>query len=1043
MPRTTVALALTALVISGAALGIFTPVHAASDGALRIEDGPSDNEGRLEIFHDGKWGAVCDDFFASRDAGVACEQLGYTGGRSLRGKWPAPGDMPIWLDDVGCTGSESRLDLCPHPGWGQHNCAAREAVGVRCSGTLQIPEPPPDPKPATGLSASGATTTTVGLSWALPTQPGSVTVTRVEVQQQSGTTWSTVTRLGASATTHTVTGLTAGTTYSFRIRLATNSGNADSGAVAVTTQGAAPIPAAGLTASNATATSVDLSWTLPWQPSGITVTGVKVQQQAADESWSTVETLGATATSHTVTGLTASTSYSFRIEIATSRGNAMSDAVSADTLVAPNPATDLTASNATPTSVDLSWTLPEQPDGVTVSWVVVLQQAADDSGTKITPLAADATTHTVTGLTAGTSYSFRIRLATSSGDADSDAVSADTLVAPNPATGLTASNVTYTTVDLSWTLPEQPEGVTVSAVEVLQLHPGPDVTVVALAAGATSYKVTELAAGTDHFFRIRLVTNRGTALTLAVSATTLAGPNPPTDLTASNETETTVDLAWTLPAHPDGVTVTGVEVRQKKANPYVVDEHLTRPTTTVATLAADATSYTVRGLTEVRRYTYRIRLITNGQGHADSQPVTISKIPNPRPPTGLAASNATSSTVDLSWTLPEQPEGVSVRGIRVWQEVDQEPEPRPSSSHSPTAFDFPHTAWLSSTMLGADTTSHTVTGLTPETEYRFKISLDLDIDGATNVDGGGPANRWSKPVGVTTLAAANPATGLTASNPTQTTVDLAWTLPTQPEGVTVTGVEVQQQAVDQSWVTAAMLAADATSYTVTGLTAGTSYKFRVRLATSSGNADSEPAEAQTAHMPLEVKMAGSVPSAQDPGSSPSRSRGDGPGGCAVEVSVEFLDAAGDPVAVDALAVSDFTVATGSLGTPVADDDGLGWTVPAWATVGFTGLMRVRLPATERWEAAEQVFRVASDADCAPVARTALADLRLEGMALEPAFDSDIYRYRVVVPNGVDSATLDAEAVYGRRRCRSAVPTRRRTSTGTRWRCPTHSRSRSG
>ena len=325
--------------------------------------------------------------------------------------------------------------------------------------------------------------------------------------------------------------------------------------------------------------------------------------------------------------------------------------------------------------------------------------------------------------------------------------------------------------------------------------------------------------------------------------------------------------------------MTGVEVRQEKANPYVVDEHLTRPTTTVATLAADATSYTVTGLTEVRRYTYRIRLITNGQGHADSQPVTISKIPNPRPPTGLAASNATSSTVDLSWTLPEQPEGVSVRGIRVWQEVDQEPEPRPSSSHSPTAFDFPHTAWLSSTMLGADTTSHTVTGLTPETEYRFKISLDLDIDGATNVDGGGPANRWSKPVGVTTLAATNPATGLTASNPTQTTVDLAWTLPTQATGVTVTSVEVQQQAADESWATVATLAADATSHPVTGLTAGTAYSFRIRLVTSSGNADSEPVETQSLQTLLEAKMAGTVPPAQGRDGlefSLSRSTGGGP-----------------------------------------------------------------------------------------------------------------------------------------------------------------------
>ena len=1387
--------------MSGATLGLVTPIHAASDGDLRIEDGPSASHGRLEVFHDGQWGGVCDDFFSQTDATVACRQLGYTDGEARRyERRPLSGGMGFWLDNLNCAGTESQLGLCPHNGWGNHNCGAREAASVFCTGLVEVPTPEPATrlatsnatqttmdlawtfpaqgsgvtvtgvevqqqsgatwstvatlaadatshtvtgltagttysfrvrlatsagnadsdmvsastlatlKPATGLTDSNPTTATVGLSWTLPTQPGGVTVTEVAVQQQSGTTWSTVGTLGATATTHTVsgltagttysfrirlvtssgnadseplsattlaapkpatsltasnptqmtvslswtlpaqgagvsvtgvevqqqsdttwstvgtldasatthkvTGLTAGTTYSFRIRLVTNSGNADSGAVSadtleapraatglaasdptqttvdlawtlpaqpegvtvsgvevqqlsgatwstVATLGASstthtvteltsgttysfrirvatssgnadsdavsattieepaqqisvePLSATGLAASNSTQTTVDLAWTLPAQGAGVSVTGVEVQQQAADETWSTVATLASDATSHTVTELTAGTSYTFRIRLVTSSGSADSDSVSASTLAAVNAATGLTASNATPTSVDLSWTLPEQPEGVTVTWVLLLQQVADDSRTKITLLATDATSHTVAGLTASTSYSFRIKIQTSGGNAVSDAVSADTPVAPKAATGLTASNVTHTTVDLSWTLPEQSEGVTVSAVEVLQYTRGYGTddrwpTVATLAADATSYTITELAAGTDHSFRIRLVTSSGNADSTGVTASTLAGPKPPTELTASNETETTVDLAWTLPAHPDGVTVTGVEVRQEKANPYVVDEHLTRPTTTVATLAADATSYTVRGLTEVRRYTYRIRLITNGQGHADSQPVTISKIPNPRPPTGLAASNATSSTVDLSWTLPEQPEGVSVGGIRVWQEVEQEPLPRPPSSHSPTMFHFPHTAWLSSTMLGADTTSHTVTGLTPETEYRFKISLDLDIDGATNVGGAGPAIRSSEPVSVTTLTGPSPATGLAASNATSTTVDLAWTLPTQPPGVTVTGVEVQQQAADeswstvaalpadagshtvtgltagtaysfrirlvtnsasadsdpasattlaapkpasglsvsnatqttvdlawtlpaqgsgvtvtgvevqqkaadQSWSTVATLAADATSHTVTGLTAGESYTFRVRLVTSSGSADSEPVEAQAAHIQLEAKMAGSAPSAEgrdDPGLSPSRSTGGGSGGCAVEVSVEFLDADGNAVAVDALAATDFTVVNGRVGTPVADADGLSWTVPGWATTGFTGLMRVRLPATERWEAAEQVFRVASDTDCGPVARNALASLSLGGLDLDPSFNAATTAYAAAAESDTAQVTVTASAVYG-------------------------------
>ncbi|PIK38680.1 putative deleted in malignant brain tumors 1 protein-like [Apostichopus japonicus] len=102
----------------------------SGNGDLRLQDG-STYEGRVEIYYDGSWGTVCDDGWTLIDANVVCRQLGL--GDAEDTPPFGQGDGEIWLDEVSCSGYESRLDSCSHRGWGVHNCAHNEDAGVRCS----------------------------------------------------------------------------------------------------------------------------------------------------------------------------------------------------------------------------------------------------------------------------------------------------------------------------------------------------------------------------------------------------------------------------------------------------------------------------------------------------------------------------------------------------------------------------------------------------------------------------------------------------------------------------------------------------------------------------------------------------------------------------------------------------------------------------------------------------------------------------------------------------------------------------------------------
>jgi chitinase len=254
----------------------------------------------------------------------------------------------------------------------------------------------------TVLTASGTTSTGTTLAWTAPSAPAKCSITSYTVYK-SGTALATVT----SGTSYIVTGLTASTTYKFTVAATDGAGtSAQTAAVSVTTLPATncttkPAAPTGLAATGTTATGTTLSWTANTAPTNCTIASYTV-----NKGGTSIGT--ATGTSFAVTGLTASTMYSFTVAATDAAGaSPQSTALSVTASPAPSctikPAapTGLAATGTASTSTTLNWTADTAPTNCTIASYTVYE-----GGTSIGTAAG--TSFAVSDLIASTNYSFTV-----------------------------------------------------------------------------------------------------------------------------------------------------------------------------------------------------------------------------------------------------------------------------------------------------------------------------------------------------------------------------------------------------------------------------------------------------------------------------------------------------------------------------------------------------------------------------------------------------------------------------------------------------------
>lgn len=416
-----------------------------------------------------------------------------------------------------------------------------------------------------------------------------------------------------------------------------------------------------LAASGTTQTGTSLSWS--GATDNIAVTGYDVYKDGV--------LLGSTAaTSYTVSGLTASTTYVFTVKAKDAAGNASvaSNAVSVTTLApvvdttAPSAPTALAAAGTTSTTTNLTWTA--STDNVGVTGYDVYQNG-------VFKATSATTSYAVTGLTAATTYSFYVIAKDAAGNAStaSNTVSVTTLTA----------SLAYCTSQGNSTADEKIGKVVFGTISNTSTGTAGYENFTALSTNAmrsSAYTIT--------------ITPSWTATTYAEGYAVFIDYNQDGDFADSGETVWTKAASTTTPVSgsitiPATATLGATRMR-------VSMKYNAIPT------SCEAFSYG-----QVEDYTINIQ-------------AAVADTTAPSAPTALAASGTTASTTNLAWTASTDNVGV-------------------------TGYDVYQNGVFKAT---ATTNSYAVTGLTAATAYSFYVIAK---------DAAGNSSTASNTVSVTTLTA--------------------------------------------------------------------------------------------------------------------------------------------------------------------------------------------------------------------------------------------------------------------------------------------------
>jgi len=406
-------------------------------------------------------------------------------------------------------------------------------------------------------------------------------------------------------------------------------------------------------------TTAILSWNA--SSDNIGVAGYNVYRctpPAAGQSCTGVWVANATLTSFNDTSLTSNTPYNYQVQAFDFAGNnsALSETLSLVTYrTAADAATNLVATAISAQEIDLSWSPPVNPTGLSQYLVFGGTSAANLQ--QIAVRSAGTTTYKYLNLAPGTTYYYGIVAVEEGIDAAmSNIAFATTLPLPSPPSDV-AGTPAPTQAVLTWQEVPEPNGLPISFYKIFEGATPGNMTNTGSAIAAT-YTATSLAPSTTYYFEIVAVDtdHEDSAPSNQIAVTTLPMPAAPVNVGAKANS-TSVRLTWSENIPPNGLPILLYNVL-RGTSPSGLTQLTTRT----------APPYLDTGVSPDATYYYAIEAVDTGHDVSPMSATAQTTTPAvPAAPVDVAATATSATHVTVTWSENVPPEGQPVQNYYIYR----------------------------------------------------------------------------------------------------------------------------------------------------------------------------------------------------------------------------------------------------------------------------------------------------------------------------------------------------------------------------------------